>query len=82
LNRSLSFCFSCRVAKREESGLEKSKSIHKKVMPLDTHADINVSNFTDRINYTQKLSSQVNLPNREEGGLEVAFLIFIRIKVN
>jgi membrane dipeptidase len=44
-------------------------------MTLDTHVDINVSNFTDSINYTQKLSSQVNLPNMEEGGLDVAFFI-------
>jgi membrane dipeptidase len=69
------FVFSCSVAKKEESLLEKSKSIHKKVMTLDTHVDINVSNFTDSINYTQKLSSQVNLPNMEEGGLDVAFFI-------
>jgi membrane dipeptidase len=71
----LVFVFSCSVAKKEESLLEKSKSIHKKVMTLDTHVDINVSNFTDSINYTQKLSSQVNLPNMEEGGLDVAFFI-------
>jgi membrane dipeptidase len=69
------FVFSCSIAKKEESLLEKSKSIHKKVMTLDTHVDINVSNFTDSINYTQKLSSQVNLPNMEEGGLDVAFFI-------
>jgi membrane dipeptidase len=69
------FVFSCSVAKKEESLLEKSKSIHKKVMTLDTHVDINVSNFTDSINYTQKLNSQVNLPNMEEGGLDVAFFI-------
>jgi membrane dipeptidase len=69
------FVFSCSVAKKEKSLLEKSKSIHKKVMTLDTHVDINVSNFTDSINYTQKLSSQVNLPNMEEGGLDVAFFI-------
>jgi membrane dipeptidase len=71
----LVFVFSCSVGKKEESLLEKSKSIHKKVMTLDTHVDINVSNFTDSINYTQKLSSQVNLPNMEEGGLDVAFFI-------
>lgn len=67
--------FSCSVAKKNENLLEKSKSIHKKVMTLDTHVDISISNFTDSINYTQKLSSQVNLPNMEEGGLDVAFFI-------
>ncbi len=44
-------------------------------MTLDTHVDINVSNFTDSINYTQKLKNQVNLPNMEEGGLDVAYFI-------
>ena len=67
--------FSCNKEKKEESFEEKSKRIHNKVMTLDTHVDINVSNFTDSINYTQKLSSQVNLPNMEDGGLDVAFFI-------
>ncbi|MCG1035487.1 dipeptidase [Polaribacter sargassicola] len=61
--------------KQEEDFLSKAKSIHKRVMTLDTHVDINVSNFTDSINYTQKLTNQVNLPNMEEGGLDVAYFI-------
>jgi membrane dipeptidase len=67
--------FSCNKVKKEESILEKSKRIHNEVMTLDTHVDINVSNFTDSINYTQKLSSQVHLPNMEDGGLDVVFFI-------
>ncbi|WP_405607433.1 dipeptidase [Polaribacter sp. Asnod1-A03] len=61
--------------KKEEDLLSKAKSIHKRVMTLDTHVDINVSNFTDSVNYTQKLTNQVNLPNMEEGGLDVAYFI-------
>lgn len=61
--------------KKEEDLLSKATSIHKRVMTLDTHVDINVSNFTDSINYTQKLTNQVNLPNMEEGGLDVAYFI-------
>ncbi|WP_299670934.1 dipeptidase [uncultured Polaribacter sp.] len=66
---------SCKETKKEESLVMKGERIHKKVMTLDTHVDINVANFTDSINYTQKLTNQVNLPNMEEGGLDVAFFI-------
>ena len=55
--------------------VSKAKAIHQKVITLDTHVDINVANFTDDKNYTQKLNNQVNLPNMEEGGLDVAFFI-------
>ncbi|SNR71631.1 membrane dipeptidase [Dokdonia pacifica] len=55
--------------------LTKAKEIHKNVMTLDTHCDINVKNFTDSINYTQKLTSQVNLPKMNEGGLDVPWFI-------
>ncbi len=55
--------------------LTKAKEIHKRVLVLDTHVDINVANFTTEKNYTQKLESQVNLPNMENGGLDVAWLI-------
>lgn len=67
---------SCKKEKvKEESLTDRAKAIHKRVMTLDTHVDINVANFTDSINYTQKLKNQVNLPNMEEGGLDVAFFI-------
>ena len=66
---------SCKEEKKEENLLSKAIAIHKRVMTLDTHVDINISNFTDSINYTQKLKNQVNLPNMEEGGLDVAYFI-------
>jgi len=59
----------------EAQVLAKAKEIHKNVMTLDTHCDINVKNFTDSINYTQKLTSQVNLPKMQEGGLDVPWFI-------
>ncbi len=69
--------FSCGEAqqKKELSLEERAMKIHEKVITIDTHDDINVQNFTDSINYTQKLDTQVNLPNMEEGGLDVAWLI-------
>ncbi len=65
----------CKEEKKEDNMIAKAKEIHKRVMTLDTHVDINVANFTDSINYTQKLTNQVNLPNMEAGGLDVAFFI-------
>lgn len=55
--------------------IERAKAIHDRVITLDTHADINVKNFTDSINYTQDLSSQVTLPKMDQGGLDVAWFI-------
>lgn len=55
--------------------IERAKDIHKRVITLDTHCDINVKNFTDSINYLQNLSSQVNLPKMTEGGLDVAWFV-------
>ena len=54
---------------------EKAALIHEKVITIDTHDDINVTNFTDSINYTQRLNTQVNLPKMDEGKLDVAWLI-------
>jgi microsomal dipeptidase-like Zn-dependent dipeptidase len=55
--------------------LAKAKEIHKRVITLDTHNDINVKNFTDSINYTQELDNQVNLPKMKKGGLDVSWFI-------
>ena len=53
----------------------RAKDIHKRVITIDTHCDINIKNFTDSINYTQNLTSQVNLPKMNEGGLDVAWFV-------
>jgi len=52
-----------------------AKGIHERVITLDTHNDISTANFTTETNYTQRLSSQVNLPKMNEGGLDVAWFI-------
>ncbi len=61
--------------KTEESLEAKAKRIHEQTITVDTHDDINISNFTDSVNYTQRLDTQVNLPKMEEGGLDVSWLI-------
>ncbi|WP_419211554.1 dipeptidase [Maribacter sp. X9] len=68
---------SCGEKQKEvkETTLEKAKRIHEKIITIDTHNDINVANFTDSVNYTQRLETQVNLPKMKEGGLDVTWLI-------
>lgn len=73
---SLFVLISCSETKKTEESLEeKAARIHEKVITIDTHDDINVKNFTDSINYTQNLNTQVNLPKMQEGGLDVSWLI-------
>ncbi len=55
--------------------IDKAKAIHERVITLDTHNDINVKNFTDSINYSQELDTQVNLPKMKKGGLDVSWLV-------
>ena len=59
----------------EEEILAKAKEIHKEVITLDTHDDIDTKNFTEEKNYTQELESQVTLPKMKKGGLDVAWFI-------
>ncbi len=73
----VALCIACSKPKATDDNelLAKAKEIHEKVITLDTHCDINVKNFTDSINYSQRLENQVNLPKMEEGGLDVAWFI-------
>ncbi|SDE29435.1 membrane dipeptidase [Pricia antarctica] len=64
-----------KVKKTEESLEAKARRIHEQTITVDTHNDININNFTDSINYTQRLKTQINLPKMQEGGLDVSWLI-------
>jgi membrane dipeptidase len=55
--------------------IAKAKAIHAHVLKLDTHNDIEPSNFTPDCNYTMRLTTQVNLPKMVEGGMDVSFMI-------
>ena len=59
----------------QEQLITKAKAIHERVITLDTHCDINVKNFTDSINYSQDIKTQVTLPKMDKGGLDVAWFI-------
>lgn len=64
------------VAQTNDAALiEKAKGIHDRVLKLDTHDDIDPANFTADCNYTQRLTTQVNLPKMAEGDMDVAFFI-------
>jgi membrane dipeptidase len=59
-----------------DAELEKrARAIHDRVIALDTHDDINPANFTAERNYTQDLTTQVNLPKMIKGGLDASFFI-------
>lgn len=53
----------------------RARGIHDRVITLDTHDDIDPSDFTKSRNYTQRLDTQVNLPKMEQGGLDASFFI-------
>ena len=59
----------------QEEIYKSAKEIHERVITLDTHDDINIKNFTDSVNYSQRLENQVNLPKMIEGGLDVAWFV-------
>ena len=59
----------------EEKLIVKARKIHDDVITLDTHVDIDTKNFTEKVNYTQTLPIQVDLPKMKQGGLDVAWLI-------
>lgn len=55
---------------------QRAVAIHKRIIALDTHADIDVQNFTTEQNYTQEdFWTQISLPRMERGGLNALFLI-------
>jgi membrane dipeptidase len=55
--------------------IAKARAIHDHVLKLDTHNDIEPSNFTADCNYTMRLTTQVNLPKMVEGKMDVSFMI-------
>ena len=55
--------------------IARARAIHERVITLDTHNDIEPAHFTAGCNYTQRLTTQVNLPKMRDGGLDVSFMI-------
>ena len=63
------------VTETEPDLVARARGIHERVITLDTHNDISTANFTADRNYTMALSTQVNLPNMEAGGLDVSWMV-------
>ncbi|MXX08026.1 MAG: membrane dipeptidase [Gammaproteobacteria bacterium] len=63
------------VAETEQQLIERARGIHDRVITLDTHVDIDTSNFTQDNNYTSDLDTRVTLPKIEAGGLDVVWFI-------
>ena len=59
----------------DDALIAKARAIHERVITLDTHNDIEPAYFTATCNYTERLTTQVNLPKMQEGGLDVSFMI-------
>lgn len=59
----------------ESELIARAQGIHERVITLDTHDDISTANFSDELNYTMDLPTQVTLPKMEAGGLDVAWLV-------
>ncbi len=78
LATGLLFLLTANIAPAQQSEaalVAKARQIHNNVLKLDTHNDIEPSNFTPECNYTMRLSTQVNIPKMVEGGMDVTFMI-------
>ncbi len=63
-----------RAAASDGDLVARARAIHDRVITLDTHVDINPAQFTlQHPNYADRLSTQVNLPKMEQGGLDAVF---------
>src|SRR5210317_1978201 len=63
------------IGETEAQLIERARGIHDRVITIDTHADINTGNFTETVNYTMNLDTQVNLVKMAAGRLDVAWFI-------
>ncbi len=63
------------ISGTESDCVRKARSIHDRVIVLDTHIDFLPGNLTGDANYAQRLETQFNLPKMVEGGLDAMFFI-------
>src|SRR5262245_25882247 len=59
----------------EAALIARARTIHDRVIKLDTHNDIDPAHFTPDCNYTMRLTTQVNLPKMMDGDMDVSFMI-------
>ena len=64
-----------RISFAEAALVKHARSIHEKVVILDTHVDFLPADLIGERNCTQRLDTQFDLPKMIEGGLDAVFLI-------
>ncbi len=72
---SFGFLLPTAPAQNDAALIAKARGIHDRVIKLDTHNDIDVSNFTPECNYKMRLTTQLNLPKMGEGDVDVSFMV-------
>jgi membrane dipeptidase len=63
------------LAAAAETLVERARTIHQRVLTLDTHVDFNPADLAGERNYTQRLDTQFNLPKMIDGGLAGLFFV-------
>jgi membrane dipeptidase len=58
-----------------ETLVERARTIHQSVLTLDTHVDFNPADLAGERDYTQRLDTQLSLPQMIDGGLDGLFLV-------
>ncbi len=74
LSLSLTSC-SGDTPESEADLVARARGIHERVITIDTHNDINPTNFTEEKNYSMNLDTQVNIPKMNAGGLDVSWMV-------
>ena len=69
------FSTGAQPAADDEALIELARSIHDRIITLDTHIDFTPSHLVGEPNYTQRLDTQFNLPNMIDGGLDGLFFV-------
>lgn len=75
LTSSAAFAQTYNTGTTDAKIISKAKAIHKKVLTVDTHDDIDINNFVFSRNYSQDLDNQVTIPKMIAGGLDASFFI-------
>ena len=55
--------------------MDEARTIHERIISVDTHIDFEPANLVGERNYTERLDTQFNLPKMLEGGLDALFFI-------
>jgi membrane dipeptidase len=59
----------------DDALVKRARTIHERIITLDTHVDFAPADLVSEQNYTQRLETQFNLPNMIDGGLDGLFFV-------